>query len=298
MFDAATAPVAAVQPDPHRAVPPRIGQVLGLVRTLIAYGKNLADTLRQHAAEPHLLPCFTFLATTFGTSDLALILARITRGLLRAAALEARLHRRAARGQDLKPAAIRLPSPRKPGAAKPATPPGRQVEDPSLAHLPTPEEILAKVRRRPIGAVLVDICLDLGIVPGQMDHATWEELRRDLILYGGNLATLLFRRGGKRRYADPGSDPRRVGRKSEAHSATGDSPSPNPGDGLSFNPIPLTGPPIFPPWPAPFPQSPAPACTGPPWTGRPDHPACPGLDPGASRTGAGPQPTPPSQFGL
>src|SRR5277367_21943 len=30
----------------------------------------------------------------------------------------------------------------------------------------------AEVRRRPIGAVLVDICLDLGIVPGQMDRAT------------------------------------------------------------------------------------------------------------------------------
>ncbi len=264
MFDAATAPVAAVQPDRNRAVPGRIGQVLGLVRTLIAYGQNLADTLRRHAADPHVLPCFAFLATTFGTSDLALILARITRGLLRAAALEARLSRRAARGQDLKPAAIRLPSPRKPHAAKPAIPPGASTEVPGLARLPTPEQIAAEVRRRPIGAVLVDICLDLGIVPGQMDHATWDELRRDLILYGGNLATVLFRREGKRRPADPGSDPRRVERKSEAHSATGDSPSPNPGDSPSFSPIPLTGPPIFPPWPAPFPQSPAPACTGPP----------------------------------
>ena len=117
MFDAATAPVAAVQPDRNRAVPGRIGQVLSLLRTLVAYGKNLADTLRQHAADPHVLPCFAFLATTFGTGDLALILARITRGLLRAAALEARLSRRAARGQDLKPTAIRLPSQRKPSAA-------------------------------------------------------------------------------------------------------------------------------------------------------------------------------------
>ncbi len=260
MFDAATAPVAAVQPDPNRAVPPRIGQVLSLVRTLIVYGKDLADTLRQHAAGPHVLPYFAFVATTFGTSDLALILARITRGLLRAAALEAMLSRRAARGRDLKPTPIRLPSERKPRAAKRAAPPSRPAEDPCLARLPTPEEILAKDRRRPIGAVLVDICLDLGIVPGQMDHATWDELRRDLILYGGNLATLVFRREGKRRAADPRSDPRRVGRKSEAHSATGDSP----GDSPSFNPIPLTGPPIFPPWPAPSPQSPAPACTGPP----------------------------------
>ncbi len=264
MFDAATEPVAAVQPDPHRAVPPRIGKVLSLVRTLIAYGQNLADTLRQHASDPQVLPCFAFVASIFGTSDLGLILARITRGLLRAAALEARLSRRAARGRDLKPTALRPPAPPKPRAAKPATPPGQPAQAPSLDRLPTPEEIDAEVRRRPVGAVLVDICLDLGIVPGQLDPATWDELRRDLILYGGSLTTLVLPSERKRRSADPGSDPRRVGRKSEAHSATGDSPSPNPGDSPSFNPIPLTGPPIFPPWPAPSLQSPTPACTGPP----------------------------------
>ncbi len=241
MFDTATAPVAAVQPDPGRAVPPRIGQVLGLVRALIAYGQNLADTLRQHAADPHVLPCFTFLATIFGTGDLALILARIARGLLRAAALEARLSRRAVRGQDLKPTAIRLPSPRKPHAAKPAAPPGGPAEDPCLARLPTPEEILAKDRRRPIGAVLVEICLDLGIVPGQMNRATWDELCLALIEYGGNLATLALPNQRKRRSANPGGSPR-------------------------FSPIPIAGQPVitFPAWPAPPPQSPVPACTGPP----------------------------------
>ncbi len=245
MFDAAAAPVTAAQPDPHRAVPARIGQVLGLVRTFIAYGKNLAETLRQHTADPHVLPCFPFLATIFGTGDLALILARITRGLLRAAALEARLSQRAARGRDLKPTAIRLPSPRKPHAAKPAAPPGGPAEDPCLARLPTPEEILAKDRRRPIGAVLVDICLDLGIVPGQMNRATWDELCLALIDYGGNLATLALPNQRKRRSADPAG-----------------SPSGSP----TFIPIPIAGQPIitFPAWPAPSPQSPTPACTGPP----------------------------------
>ncbi len=241
MFDAAAGPVAAAQPDPGRAVPGRIGQVLGLVRTLIAYGQNLADSLRQHAADPHVLPCFAFLTITFGTRDLALILARIARGLLRAAALEARLSRRAARGQDLKPTAIRLPSPRKPHAAKPAA----AAEDPCPARLPTPEEILAKDRRRPIGAVLVEICLDLGIVPGQMDRATSDELRLALIDYGGNLATFVLPNQRKRRSADPAG-----------------SPSGSP----KFIPIPIAGQPIitFPAWPARSPQSPAPACTGPP----------------------------------
>jgi hypothetical protein len=91
VFDASTAPAQALQPDPRRAVPARIGNFLGLLHTLITYGKNLADTLRQHSAAPHLLPCFTFVATTFATADLAVIFARIARGLLRAAALEARL---------------------------------------------------------------------------------------------------------------------------------------------------------------------------------------------------------------
>ncbi len=254
MFDAAAEPVAAVQPDPNRAVPPHIGKVLGVVHTLIAYGNNLIDTLRQHAADPHVLPCFAFVASIFGTGDLALILARIARGLLRAAALEARLSKRAARGGDLKPTAIRLPSERKrkPGADKPATPPHRPAEDPSLARPPTTEEILAKDRRRPIGAVLVDICLDLGIVVGQMDRATWDELRLALILYGGSLTTLVVKREGKRRSADdPAGSPSLRG---------------SPGDSESLGPIPIAGwpKPAFPAWPARSPQSPVPACTGPP----------------------------------
>ena len=142
VFDAATAPAEALQPDPDRAVPPRIGKVLGLLRTLIAYGRNLADTLRQHSAAPHLLPCFAFVATTFATTDLALILARITRGLLRAAALEDRLRQRAARGQDLQqPARSRPPSARKPRAATPATRQHDPAGDPCLASPPTLEQI-------------------------------------------------------------------------------------------------------------------------------------------------------------
>jgi len=45
VFDVATAQAEALQPDPNRAVPPCIGKVLGLVRTLIAYGQNLINTL-------------------------------------------------------------------------------------------------------------------------------------------------------------------------------------------------------------------------------------------------------------
>jgi hypothetical protein len=249
VFNAATAPAEAHHPDPDRAEPTRIGQVLGLVRTLIAYGKNLAETLRQHTPDPQVLPCFTFLTIIFDTSDLAQILARITRGLLRAAALEERLRRLAARGHDLKQQpADTLPqspsdqspsdqSPSDPRAAKPATPPRRQNQDLRPVSLPMFQQIAGQDRRRPIGAVLADICLDLGIVPDQMDYATWDELRRAVSLHGGNPANLTVR----------------CQRKPRAPLSAAD-----------IIPIPLAGQPgiEFPPWPAP--QSKAPASTGPP----------------------------------
>ncbi len=244
MSAAATTPAEALQPDPDRAQPTRISEVLGLLKTLIAYGRNLADTLQQHAADPDVLPCFAFVASIFSTSNVSLILARITRGLLRAAALEARLLRRAARGH-LEPVSIRPPSQRKPRAASPATKPRRRAHDP--ARMPTPEEIANEVRHRPIGAVLVDICLDLGIVPEQMDRETWEELIRDLFLYRGKLLTLLHRRETKFRR--------------ELRQRTGD-----PVGSLTGTPgfIHVPGQPIiaFPPWPAPSPPPLSPMSSG------------------------------------
>jgi len=240
MFAAATAPAEAPHPDPDRAEPTRIGPVLGLVRTLIAYGRNLAETLRQHTADPQVLPCFTFLTIIFGTSDLAQILARVARGLLRAAALEARLRRPATRGHDLRqdPADNHPQSPAKPLAAKPAAPSRWQDQNLRPASLPTLRQIADHDRRRPIGAVLVDICLDLGIVPDQMDWTTWDELRRALSLHDGNPANLMVRCESR--------PPR--SRLSAA----------------SLSPIPIAGQPgiEFPPWPAP--QSKALASTGPP----------------------------------
>src|SRR3984957_6935231 len=87
-------PAAASAPAPNRT-----GRLLGLVRKLIDYGKDLAHTLQQRTGATTL---FT-IARHFGTSDIALILARITRGLLLANALEARLVCRPVR-QDAAPA--------------------------------------------------------------------------------------------------------------------------------------------------------------------------------------------------
>jgi hypothetical protein len=179
-------------------MPAGIGRVLSLVRRLIDYGRRLAVTAQQRAAAPG----FALFASPFGTADLAAVLARITNGLRLAAALEARLTQRAERGRDLAPSSVRMPAasrpPRQsaPANAQPEPQPASHIEDPRLAHLPTEAEIAARlaagldpmVRRRPIGAVIVDICQDLGIMPGDLDRAFWDELSEVIIIYGGSLA--------------------------------------------------------------------------------------------------------------
>ena len=48
-------------------------------------------------------------------------------------------------------------------------------------------DIAAEIRRRPVGAVLADICRDLGIVPSD---PLWRELALAVIECGGNFAAL------------------------------------------------------------------------------------------------------------
>jgi hypothetical protein len=200
MFAAAQAPALTMDPDTPGAgtdTPNRIGRVLGVLRRLIDYGRHLASTVQQRAAAPG----FSRFARPFGTADLAVILARIAAGLHRAATLESRLCQRAARGRDLTPAPVRLPAPDQPRPSRQIAPPDHQpadpavvprlAEDPRLARLPTEAEIAAEVRRRPVGAVIVDICHDLGIRPGDCDRPFWDELCQAIIAYGGSLAAFL-----------------------------------------------------------------------------------------------------------
>ncbi len=57
--------------------------------------------------------------------------------------------------------------------------------------MPTLEELVAQVRRRPIGRTLVEICLDLAVVPGFCTGAFWNELFDSIRLHGGSIATLM-----------------------------------------------------------------------------------------------------------
>src|SRR5690348_7644452 len=122
------APTAA---SPHTP-PTRVERLLVLVRKLIDYGRDLAAKVqrRDPAAE----------IRQFDTTDILLILARITRGLHRAQALEERLIRNAARLD-----AARRPRPKPVTPKKPRAPrlvgDSSQPGDPDHPLLPTAEQI-------------------------------------------------------------------------------------------------------------------------------------------------------------
>jgi hypothetical protein len=165
-------------PIAQETKPSRSGRLLAFVRRLIDYGKEVADTIRQRAlADPAAV------RRCFGTMDIALILARIACGLRRAQALEERVTRCATR-LDTEPQRARGPSRARLSVSRPLAVPS----DPLLASLPTAEQIAAEVRRRPVGAVVADICRDLGILPS---HPLWPEVRQVITQYGGSLARLV-----------------------------------------------------------------------------------------------------------
>ena len=142
----ATTPAPATTPTPATAPaePSPIGRVISIVRWLIAYGTLLATAVREHPAEP----LARTLVYWFQTRDLGVILRRLTRGLMRAAALEAWLRERAAGGHELRrPTAIRLSSPGNPRSGPPAAGDAKAPpwwHDPN--HVPTMEEAAAEVR--------------------------------------------------------------------------------------------------------------------------------------------------------
>ena len=192
-------------PDPPQdhsptAIPDRIAALLRIVGTLLGYGRHLADTVRDRAAAPG----FPAIAAGFGTLDLAIILARLQRGILRAAALQRVLLARAARGRDIafsrrrirtratQPAPAGAVANRQPRARKSAPrPPRRALAD---VHTPTLQELERQVRRRPIGRTIADICLDLAVVPGLCTGPFWNALFEAMQSYGGSLGTMLGER--------------------------------------------------------------------------------------------------------
>jgi hypothetical protein len=164
----------------------RFQRLVGFVRRLIDYGRELAASFQRgeiprDPADPRDA------AHRFGTRDLRVVLARIARGLLLAEALDARLTRRHNTPGTPPPArAAASSSPARASGKRPPRPETDREPDPD--NLPTAEMIAEAVRRRPIGAVLADICRDFGITP---NHPAWQEAFELLISYGGQLAPLI-----------------------------------------------------------------------------------------------------------
>jgi hypothetical protein len=188
-------------------IPDRIATLLSVVRVLLGYGRHLAATVTHRAAAPS----FTTIAACFGTIDLAVILAHLQRGILRATALQHVLLARADSGRDIELARARIrarnatsapadsterqqPTPR--AARKAAPRPSRRSPWDDIAdfHTPTLAQLEAQVRRRPLGRTLVDICLDLAVVPGLCAGPFWNELFDAVRCYGGSIAALMRER--------------------------------------------------------------------------------------------------------
>jgi hypothetical protein len=203
---AAPGPVPAQDPQQDqtaRTIPARIAALLHTVRVLLGFGHHLAETATHRSAGTD----FNAIAVCFGTGRVYAILAHLQRGILRATALERVLLARAARGRDIscfvpreRAAAAAVVSEDAPAGqpvkaqaerkqvARPSRPAG--WNDPEL-FMPTLEELEAQVRRRGLGRTLVEICLDLAVVPGFCDGSFWNELFSGIRLYGGSVASLM-----------------------------------------------------------------------------------------------------------
>ena len=165
-------------PDPATTpAPSRTTRVLVLLRNLVDYGLRLTQSLQQRPAPETL---FT-IALHFGTRDIALILARILRGLELAFALEGKLARHP-RPEIVKKDSFRTPADRKPRTDHPA------ARRPPLPDRPTAAEIAAALRNRPVGVVIADICRDLGIVPA---NPLWRDVMAVLNELRRNVAPLV-----------------------------------------------------------------------------------------------------------
>jgi hypothetical protein len=165
-----------------------------VVHTLLTYGRHLADTVVRRSKQPP----FASIALGFGTADLPFIMASLERGILRATALMRVLEARLATGRDIVPKSPSHCSP------APAAEPRERSSTPRRKSLPwndlscplTVEEMEVRIRRRPIGRTIVDICLDLGV--HQCAQEFWQHLFGAVYWYRGNFGR--WQREEARRY--------------------------------------------------------------------------------------------------
>ncbi len=183
----------APQDDSARTIPNNIAVLLHATRILLDYGRHLIATVRRRTTAPN----FNAIAACFGTADL-------NRGILRAAALERVLLARAATGRDID-FVQRRPATPSAQLAQADTPRDRMRipsrpkgwNDPEL-FMPTLEDLERQVRRRPFGRTMLDICLDLAVVPGFCHSQFWNELFEIMTCFGGSVPRLMHQKTRRR----------------------------------------------------------------------------------------------------
>src|SRR5579875_2955091 len=124
----------STQLDPRQdreepTMPIGIANLLYLLHILIAYGQNLVATIEHRSRQRS----FGTIAKGFGTAHVPVILARLSRGLLRAMALQYVLLARAKRGRDLVVRGYPEPKPRTKPAQQDQAQPEQPGQDPSDA---------------------------------------------------------------------------------------------------------------------------------------------------------------------
>ena len=192
-------PDQQLHPERLRTYAPSVN-LANLLSALICLAQELIHTLPR-------LPRAEVL-TRFGILDFKLITARLTRGLMLAEALENRVASTAQRIDNPPLPRTRPAKPRTQAARRPRFSWEKDNAALLAGGLPSAEEIAEQIRRRPIGAVLADICRDLGISPH--DHL-FGLLSQAIIRHGGNIVTLMEQtprmRGGFYDPKPPGQKP-------------------------------------------------------------------------------------------
>jgi hypothetical protein len=180
-------------------VPDNTAYIFSILHVLLAYGRHLSLTLDRRSTAWG----FSVFAQFFGTARLPVIRARLARGILRIMALQRVLLSRAMRGQDTRFGGKREPREKPPAPpvtdANAAPPPSRKKRVrrsfadtiPDLDNLPTLKQLEAQIRRRSVGAALVDICRDLGVAPYLCEGRFWNALYAALVWTNGNLYVLV-----------------------------------------------------------------------------------------------------------
>ena len=168
-------------PQPEQ--PPRSTRLRALIDDLILFGRILLETLRHEPESEAAERIFK----RFRTTTVAAIIARITRGLMLAAALADRVEQSVKQIDNPRSRPLET---RKPGSSpRPARKPLIDDDDAALlARMPTAEEIAANIRTRPISEVLADIAVDLGL---NCDDPLYRQIHAEIVR--SHCATALFR---------------------------------------------------------------------------------------------------------